>query len=163
MVKTWTYRSPYNEPIKLAPHQPSREKYPLFAWLRGTYILYVWAHQNSSQETYMENKYQYKGHQPNSNMSATRLLCTFEFQTYGVAKVSKFFHVDMETTNTSNFWHGWNPKHMMKNSIVCQEGIYKTKKNGVRKWNFEVTIVVQCIEDCFYISINNWWNTYSIP
>ena len=35
-------------------------------------------------------------------MSATHLVSPFKFQRDGVAKVNKFFLIDLKTTNTSN-------------------------------------------------------------
>jgi hypothetical protein len=49
-----------------------------------------------------KKKQEYKGHQTNANMNVAHLVRPYKFQRDGVAKVSKFFPVDLETTNTSN-------------------------------------------------------------
>ena len=45
----------------------------------------------------------------------------FRIQRDGIAKVDKFFPIDMEATTTSNSRHGQNPKHLMKNLMnsIC--------------------------------------------
>lgn len=66
----------------------------------------------------MEKKDQYKGCQSDADKIAHRLICPFKVQRDGIAKVIKFFHVDVETTNLSNSLHGMYPKHLMKNFNV---------------------------------------------
>jgi hypothetical protein len=116
---------------------------------------------NSSKEKYMEKKHHYKGRQPNAYMNATYLVGFSSFLQRNllerdVAQVSKFLHVDMEITNTSNS-QCTERKHLMNNSIVCQESIYINQKFRYMKTNLEVTTFIQCIKDCFYILNNNGW------
>ena len=67
--------------------------------------------------------------QQNANRNATHLTYIFKVQRDGIAKVSKFPLIDLETTNTSNSQHGQNSKHLIKDSTLCWDDIYSNQNS----------------------------------
>ena len=67
----------------------------------------------------MDKKFQSKGHEPNANKNATRLVCPFKFQRDGVAKVKKSSFLIWRKPIYERPNMDEKPKHLTKTSTIC--------------------------------------------
>ena len=115
---------------------------------------------NSSQESNMKKNTNIRDIEQMQTRMKLTLFALSSFKGMELQRSANSCMLIWRLPNTSKFQNEQDSKHLMKNSNVCYEDIYKIK-NWCTKTNLEAATVIQCIKYCFYIFINNWWKCFA--